>query len=150
MLYLGLYGVGVYKSTGVQLADATIDATQKISMIPYGSPTGAVQVGDGIEVIGSDDLAFSSIRMNDNTRAGVVVDGRETAGGVTNVTFNDVEVDGVGDRGFVEQHGTASLAPDVVSETLIQADLLGGTLDVARQLDTEMVPAPDNIIEIDY
>ena len=110
-----------------------------------------VQIGDAIEITYSDELAFKDLVLDNNTRAGVVVDGRDAdgnAGHQTNVVFENVKISGDGERGFATQHGTATSAPEVITPGLQDADLLGGELDVARGLGVGNVPAPDNIIDI--
>ena len=142
---------GVYHSAGVSLSDAHISGTQGANHIPYGQETGMVQIGDGIEITYSDELAFTNLVLDNNTRAGVVVDGRDeqgAAGHVTNVTFDNVTISGDGQRGFANQHGTTTSNPVVVTPALQDADAQGGILDVARGLGVGNIPAPDNIIDI--
>ena len=142
---------GVYYSAGVSLSDAHVSGTQGADHIPYGLETGMVQIGDAIEITYSDELAFKDLVLDNNTRAGVVVDGRDAdgnAGHQTNVVFENVKISGDGERGFATQHGTATSAPEVITPGLQDADLLGGELDVARGLGVGNVPAPDNIIDI--
>jgi hypothetical protein len=110
-----------------------------------------VQIGDAIEITYSDELSFTNLVLDDNTRAGVVVDGRDeqgAAGHETNVTFDNVTISGDGQRGFANQHGTTTSTPDVITPALQDADAQGGIVDVARGLGVGNVPAPDNIIEI--
>jgi hypothetical protein len=142
---------GVYHSAGVSLSDAHINGTQGANHIPYGQETGMVQIGDAIEITYSDELTFTDLALDSNTRAGVVVDGRDeqgTAGHETNVTFSNVKISGDGQRGFADQHGTSTSAPEVITPALQDADIQGGILDVARGLGVGNVPAPDNIIDI--
>jgi hypothetical protein len=144
-------GFGVYYSAGVSLSDTHINGTLPANHIPYGQQTGMVEIGDAIEITYSDELTFTNLVLDGNTRAGVVVDGRDeqgSAGHVTNVTFDNVTISGDGQRGFADQHGTATSTPDVVTQSLQDADALGGILDVARGLGVDNVPDPDNIIEI--
>ncbi len=149
----GNHGVafGVYYSAGVSLADGHISGTQGANHIPYGLETGMVQIGDAIEITYSDDLTFKDLVLDNNTRAGVVVDGRDQDGNTgheTNVLFDNVKISGDGERGFATQHGTSTSAPEVITTSLQEADILGGELDVARGLGVGNVPAPENIIEI--
>lgn len=144
-------GFGVYYSAGVSLSDTHINGTQPVEHIPYGQQTSKVEIGDGIEITYSDELTFANLVLDSNTRAGVVVDGRDeqgTAGHVTNVTFTNATISGDGQRGFANQHGTATSTPDVVTPALQDADAQGGILDVARGLGVGNIPSPDNIIEI--
>ena len=112
---------------------------------------GEAQIGDGIEIIGSDNLEFSDVTLSDNARAGVVVDGRtpELPESNTTVDFVNVEISGDGDRGFASQNGSASSSPNVVTPALQQADQMGGFLDVAAGLDSANIPAPEGIIDVD-
>jgi hypothetical protein len=142
-------GFGVFQSQGISLQNAQINNTKKITMVALGA--GEAQIGDGIEIIGSDDLEFSDVTLDNNERAGVVVDGRtpELPESDTTVDFVNVEISGDGDRGFASQNGTASSSPTVTTPALQQADELGGFLDVAAGLDAANIPAPDAIIDID-
>ena len=142
---------GVYHSVGVSLAGAHIGGTQGANHIPYGQETGMVQIGDAIEITYSDELTFTDLVLDNNTRAGVVIDGRDeqgAAGHQTNVTFTNVKISGDGQRGFANQHGTTTSEPEVITPALQEADALGGILDVARGLGVGNVPAPDNIIDV--
>ncbi|MFC1654818.1 hypothetical protein ACFL2F_03335 [Myxococcota bacterium] len=142
---------GVFYSAGVSLSDAHINGTLGVNHIPYGLETGMVQIGDAIEITFSGELAFKDLVLDNNTRAGVVVDGRDEDGNTgheTSVLFENVKISGDGERGFASQHGTATSAPEVITPALQDADALGGILDVARGLGVGNVPAPDNIIEI--
>ncbi|MBW1807564.1 MAG: right-handed parallel beta-helix repeat-containing protein [Deltaproteobacteria bacterium] len=137
---------GVFQSTGISLADADVSGTQKISMIAYQEST-RVDIGDGIEVIGSDDLEFSDLTVNNNQRAGIIIDAREGVSEVQ-VTFVNVTIDGDGERGFSVQHGTVTTLPDVIDNTLRENDAAGEILDVVSPLETDRVPSPFNIIDI--
>jgi hypothetical protein len=142
---------GVYHSAGVSLSDAHISGTQGANHIPYGQETGMVQIGDGIEITYSDELTFTNLVLDNNTRAGVVVDGRDEQGATgheTNVTFTNVTISGDGQRGSANQPGTSTSTPDVITPALQDADALGGILDVARGLGVGNIPSPDNIIDI--
>lgn len=142
---------GVYYSAGVSLSEAHASGTQGANHIPYGLETGMVQIGDAIEITYSDGLNFKDLVLDSNTRAGVVVDGRDEDGNTghqTNVVFDNVKISGDGQRGFASQHGTASSAPEVITPALQDADAQGGILDVARGLGVDNLPAPDNIIDI--
>jgi hypothetical protein len=142
---------GVYHSAGVSLADAHINGTQGANHIPYGQETGMVQIGDAVEIIYSDELTFTDLVLDNNSRAGVVVDGRDeqgTAGHQTDVSFSNVKISGDGERGFSDQNGGSTSAPEVITPELQDADALGGILDVARGLGVSNVPAPDNIIDV--
>jgi hypothetical protein len=140
----------VFQSQGISLSSGSIDTTSKVPMIPYGKEVSdSVQIGDGIEIIGSDRLAFSDLSLNSNARAGVIVDSRDNLQESTEVSFSNVTIAGEGDRGFVEQFGAASSAPEVTSPDLQAADELGGDLDVAKDLESDNIPAPDDIIDIE-
>jgi len=144
-------GFGVYYSAGVSLSDTRVDGTLPANHIPYGQEAGMVEIGDAIEITYSDELTFTNLVLDSNTRAGVVVDGRDdqgAAGHVTNVTFTNVTISGDGQRGFANQHGTTTSTPEVITPALQDADIQGGILDVARGLGVDNIPAPDNIIEI--
>jgi parallel beta helix pectate lyase-like protein len=137
---------GVFQSTGIDLADADVSGTQKISMIAYQEST-RVDIGDGIEVIGSNDLVFSDLTVNNNQRAGIIIDAREGVSEVQ-VTFTNVTIDGGGERGFSAQHGTVTTMPEVLDNTLQENDAAGGILDVVSPLETDRVPSPFNIIDV--
>jgi hypothetical protein len=140
---------GVFMSEGISLSNAQINETKKITMAALGA--GEAEIGDGIELIGSNNLEFNDVTLNNNERAGVVVDGRteELNESDTTVAFNNVEISGDGDRGFAEQNGTATSAPEVVTPALQQADAAGGFLDVAAGLDVTNLPDPEGYIDID-
>jgi hypothetical protein len=142
---------GVYYSAGVSLSNGHVSGTQGANHIPYGLETGMVQIGDAVEITYSDELTFKNLALDNNIRAGVVVDGRDgdgNPGHETNVLFENVKISGDGQRGYADQHGTTTSAPEVITPGLQDADALGGDLDVARGLGVDNVPAPDNIIEI--
>lgn len=136
--------LGVYVSTGVEVADATIQATEKFEVSNNG--TGEL-IGDGIEIIESDQGTFRDLIVQDNERAGVVVDCGDLES--SDIQFDNVQISGEGDRGFVPQNGTVTTSPEVTTEALRQADELGGNLDTATEIQLEDIPAPDEIIEVD-
>jgi hypothetical protein len=140
---------GVFNSSGVLLENAEINNTAMVTMVALDA--GQVEIGDGIEIVGSTDLEFSNVSLDNNARAGVVIDGRTTelSESDTQVAFNQVEISGDGDRGFQAQNGSPSSEPDVVSPGLQAADAVGGFLDVASAVDTANIPAPAEIIDVD-
>jgi hypothetical protein len=138
--------VGIYKSKNVSISDGHINNTHK-TIMPTESG-GDTQIGDAIEIFESDQLTFTDLTLDNNERAGIVLDGGTLA--TTNVTFTNVQISGEGDRGFVHQNTTPTSSPEVVTEALRQADLDGGPLDVATNFGIENLPSPKDIIEIDH
>ena len=68
------------------------------------------------------------------------------------VIFDNVVIDGVGDRGFSEQRGRIDQGPEVIPEILIEADAKGGLLNSIKPLPLENLPSGislDGVLDID-
>lgn len=143
---------GVYQSTGVSLLGGYLGQTGIISIVEYGSAGGRVDMGDGVQIIDSNGLVFRDLLIENNERAGLILDGDpDFAGGTLpsiDILFDNVTIDGTGDRGFVLQNGTSASTPDVVSTSLQAADTAGGDLAVAKQLAPGDLPSPVDLLGI--
>ena len=135
---------GVFESKGIEMTGGEINNTSKTPVITYNDDVGLTDIGDAMEILKSDVLKFKDITLNNNERAGIVLDGdmdllnsNENELPKLNVTFENVSIGGIGERGFSLQNAQIDMHPDVTSQALIDADTIGESLFVAKEIDVE-------------
>ena len=146
--FIDNFGVslGAFKSKGIRMNSGEIKTTNKIQMIAFGTERGLDDIGDGIELLNTDDVKVKDVQIINSERIGVLVDGNpelENLGDdipLLDVIFENVTIDGVGDRGFSEQRGRSTQGPEVIPDILKEADLRGGLLNAAKPLPMENLP----------
>lgn len=101
----GLAGVVVVDSSDVTIRHAHIDATTTRTKLV--EETGSVQVGDGIQLVGTTDaVTLEDLTLSSNARVGILVD--LGGGTLDDFAIAQVSVDGTGEQlGAVVQGGTA-------------------------------------------
>ena len=138
--------LGAYKSKGIRMNAGEISKSSKIQMIAFGTEVEVEKIGDGIELLDTDDVIVKDVEIIDSERIGVLIDGNPEAGNLQddipllNIVFENVKIDGVGERGFTEQRGRTTQGPDVIPDLLLEADARGGLLNAARPLPMANVP----------
>ncbi len=142
--------LGVYQSRGISITDTELSGTKNAPMMSFGSETQLTEIGDGVMIIDSNDLVFHGLVIDSNDRAGFVLDGNPgLVGGpipAIDAIFDNVQISGAGERGFVLQNATVISEPSVITTSLQTADALGGDVEVANQLTT--LPDPIGLAAI--
>ena len=138
---------GAYKSKGINVDSATITDTSKLQMVAEGTVTGLEEIGEGIEILASSNVKLKDMVIFNSERIGVVVDFDPEMQDIQDnlpmmdVVFDNVIIDGVGDRGFSEQRGRIDQGPVVIPESLIEADAVGGLLNTVKPLLIDNLPS---------
>ena len=136
--------LGFYKTNKISMQNAEFYETKKLEMLAYDGMTGMIEVGDAIEIIYSNAIDLSNLVMDNNKRAGLLIDGNPELEDTTtdlpqiDISFNNVLISGNGDRGFVLQNGEVSRigqGPRIDSDHLIQADEIGGSLEIPQYFE---------------
>ena len=150
--------LGAYKSNGVSINAATISDTGKLTMTAQGTETVTEKIGDGIEIISSTDIKIKDTVIFNSERVGAIVEYNPELQNLQDnlpemdVIFENVIIDGVGDRGFLEQRGKIDQGPDVIPDALINADIEGGLLSTVRPINVDNLPSSEmvnNLTDID-
>lgn len=97
-------GIVAVDSTGIDVQDLSITGTVLATAVFDG--TGRVEVGDGIQLVGSTDgVSLDGVTLSENQRAGVLVD--LDGGTGSGISLTGVTVDGTdGQYGVIAQGGT--------------------------------------------
>ena len=139
--------LGIFQSYNIELNNIQINNTQKIKMVTANTETSMTEIGDAVEIINSNKLILKNMIIDSNTRSGIFIEGNSapvegTENNISelNIQIEDVEISGEGDRGFVIQNATIGKKPTVIGDQLIQADLAGGVLDVAKEVAVDSIP----------
>ena len=138
----GLAGIVAVDSSDVTIRHAHVDATVTRTMIV--AETGSVQVGDGIQLVGTtDNVTLENLTLSGNARVGLLVD---FAGGtLDSLSMADVSVDGSGEAlGAIAQGGTLRAGWDdgVMRQGATAANdaALADDLDVVGIVDPSDLP----------
>ena len=115
-------------------------------MLVYGTDFDMKDIGDGIEIIDSDNMVLKNLQIDNNERVGILLEGNpdilenNDVWPTLNITLENVRITGNGARGFVEQNARTGQGPEFISPNLVEADQIGGWLKVANSVDISKIP----------
>jgi len=139
----GFAGVATTGTPTVSIANARIEGTDtRTSLV---GETGSIRAGDGVHLVGAEEVSLDGLSLPDNERVGLLLD---FAGGApTSLAVTAVEVNGTGAAfGALAQNGAVPDGWDAditrLGMTLANDADFDGALDIVQAIGPSCLPDP--------
>ena len=139
----GFAGVATIRTPTVSIANARIEGTDtRTSLV---GATGSIRAGDGVHLVGAEEVTLDGLSLPDNDRVGLLLD---FAGGApTTLAVTAVEVNGAGAAfGALAQNGAVPDGWDAdvtrLGMTLANDADFDGALDIVEAIGPSCLPDP--------